>query len=50
MQESNIQLFCTFTWLLVNESDTLFAYFSQRICYSVFDTESYMVYTFISFV
>ena len=50
MKEGNVQLLGTLAWSLVNQTNALFGYFCQRICYTVFDAESDVMNTLVTFV
>ena len=43
MQESDVQAFRAFAWSLVYQADTGVFYFSQCVCHTVFDGESYVM-------
>ena len=50
MQEGYIQVLCTLAWLLVNQTDTFLADFSQCIGNTVLYAEGNVMYTLVAFV
>ena len=50
VKECDVQTLCSFSRGLVDQSDSFFVTFSQRVGYTVFYTESDMMHTVVAFV
>ena len=50
MQKGDVQVFRPFSWSLVNQAYSFFAYFRQCVGHSVLDAEGHVVHAMVSLV